>query len=387
MKPYIIIASAIAFLLFPLTGYEQSHSQLDKEKIDCALCHTCLHPTEENPCLVDCPRGAEDILPLERMGPDVVILDELSEVEDLYVPVRFNHETHAHMSSTVEGCEMCHHYNENSITPSSCSECHPIEILHENLAQPGLKGAYHRQCMDCHMEWDPNTSCEICHEKKSGGRLNGTATTYSEERIYPEVKMRDLIMYESEDIGSVPFHHKTHAYKYDRNCGDCHQQQGCEVCHEQGLEVLQPMGDLQMDEMHDQCFVCHENDECEHCHGRDQNDVFVHAEDVGWPLKKYHNELHCRDCHVKRGEFTKLESNCNNCHGQGWDLDDFKHQLTGVELDEMHQMAECSDCHEETFKIVQGNAYPQTSEIKTSCINCHDDAEKFNPNTAFKSES
>ncbi|MFN3695286.1 MAG: cytochrome c3 family protein, partial [Ignavibacterium sp.] len=28
---------------------------------------------------------------------------------------------------------------------------------------PDLKGAYHRQCMDCHREWSGETGCNSCH--------------------------------------------------------------------------------------------------------------------------------------------------------------------------------------------------------------------------------
>ena len=75
--------------------------------LDCTKCHTCPEPTQTNPCLTACPRHAEAASLPASLGPDVVILGEL---EDLYVPVRFNHKAHATMSGMTKGCDTCHHY-------------------------------------------------------------------------------------------------------------------------------------------------------------------------------------------------------------------------------------------------------------------------------------
>jgi hypothetical protein len=83
------------------------------------------------------------------LGPDVVILDELQK---LYDPVRFDHRAHAQMVSFSGGCEVCHHYTPPDADHPACVSCHPKEIAHEDIAQPGLKGAYHRDCLDCHRE-------------------------------------------------------------------------------------------------------------------------------------------------------------------------------------------------------------------------------------------
>ncbi|NPU97649.1 MAG: cytochrome c3 family protein [Candidatus Omnitrophica bacterium] len=372
---------SIALFIIPLAGIAAAE---EHPIVDCAQCHTCLHPTSENPCLQPCPRPKGAYVPLATQGPDVVILDELKAVEDLYVPVRFNHATHAHMSSTVEGCQMCHHYNEKGAIPASCKSCHPVDIIHENIAQPGLKGAYHRQCVGCHTQWDRNTDCVICHEKKSGGPLHGTAVSPSETKHYPPVRMRDLIIYNTnyEENDQVPFHHKTHAYKYDRNCGDCHQQQGCEACHDQYAAELKPMGNLTPEAMHDHCFVCHENDTCEHCHGRDPNDVFNHAAS-GWPLKIYHDRLHCLDCHIQRGNLRKLDNRCTNCHIEGWKAETFDHTVTGVALDEVHRQAECVVCHEGSMEESNGNLIPKAGGVAYSCAACHDDDRKYTKEKGF----
>ncbi|MDP8245284.1 MAG: cytochrome c3 family protein [Candidatus Hinthialibacter antarcticus] len=382
MKTTSMFILLIACLTAPL--FISAH---EDQPLDCKQCHTCLNPTEEEPCLVPCPRNTSQVLPIERMGPDIVILDELQAIEDLYVPVRFNHETHAHMSSTADGCVTCHHYNENSIAPAACVTCHPMEIIHENLAQPGLKGAYHRQCIGCHIQWDPNTECVVCHEKKAGGRLHGVATTVSTKRFYPIVKMRDLIVYETEyeEGDKVPFHHRTHAMKYDRNCGDCHIDQSCDACHTQGMAELKPMGDIAPDEMHDHCFVCHGEAECEHCHGRETDNVFSH-DITGWQMKPYHEPAHCRDCHSVRGEFVALNPSCKSCHASGWPLEGFDHAVTGAKFDEVHIEAECENCHGESLSTEGGVILLQQEKIAISCSECHDEDWKYDPAVGFAAQ-
>lgn len=384
MKETTLRLLGIFILLLNGTIASDAQSQHQQSGIDCTLCHVSLDASKEDPKLKPCPRHAGSVVRLENMGPDIVILDELQELEDLYVPVRFNHKTHAHMSSTVEGCNMCHHYNEASATPSSCAACHPKDVIHENLAQPGLKGAYHRQCIGCHVQWDQNTDCVICHEKKAGGPLHGSAVSYSNVRHYPPVQMRDLIVYQTgyDTDDTVPFHHKTHAYQYDRNCGDCHHQQGCDACHAQQRVELKPMGDLSPEEMHDHCFVCHGDNDCNFCHGRAVDDVFDHAI-TGWPLKVYHQKLHCMDCHTQRGEFTKLNNDCVTCHLKGWNLDEFKHTVVGVPLDDVHENAACEDCHGGDIETVQNTIVLKSAEIESTCTNCHDDNRAYDAMRGF----
>jgi hypothetical protein len=306
-------------------------------------------------------------MPATMEVPDIVIMDEL---EELYVAVRFNHKLHAEMSDMSEGCEVCHHYEENAQVPSACKHCHPKEIIHENLSQPGLKGAYHRQCLGCHVQWEGDTKCEICHEKKAGGRLHGTATSFAIHTQHQPIKMNELIIFktEYEENDEVPFHHKFHSTQYERDCNVCHKKQSCEVCHTH-REDSHPMGDLSEIDLHETCFQCHEEAECEHCHGRDQTEFFSH-ESTGWPLKPYHKELYCRNCHADRGAYMKLDQQCEACHKNGW-ADDFDHKITGIVLDETHVEADCDNCH------VDGIGKPST------CMECHDDERKYDPEIGF----
>jgi len=87
----------------------------------------------------------------------------LSQLEKKYEPVTFTHDMHAEMT---DDCADCHHHSEAGQTPS-CGECHGIPFKPDNLNMPGLKGAYHLQCMDCHKEMGSGPrGCTECHAKK-----------------------------------------------------------------------------------------------------------------------------------------------------------------------------------------------------------------------------
>ncbi len=343
--------------------------------VDCAECHACPAPTRAEPCLKACPRGRESKGLTASQGPDVVILKEL---EDMYVPVRFNHRAHAQMAGMSRGCVTCHHNTPPDSAHPSCKDCHPKTAAQENLAQPSLKGAYHRQCLSCHSEWDRDTACEVCHEKKAGGALHGTASAVNGHSHYRAIPLDDLITFKTNyapgDV--VPFHHRNHSEKYERDCVECHAQQGCTKCHTQGVTAgangRHPMGDPSEAHIHQTvCFQCHQDQKCTECHGRDPKDLFSHA-DTGWPLAPYHAHLDCRSCHGASGAFQKPDPTCTSCHEQGFRTAGFKHDVTGVKLGATHGEIDCETCH--TAGVGKG---------EPSCEGCHDDGRSYDRKTGF----
>ncbi|BCS88242.1 sulfate respiration complex hexadecaheme cytochrome HmcA [Pseudodesulfovibrio sediminis] len=66
-------------------------------------------------------------------------------------------------------CAGCHHNSPASITPPKCASCHADPFVTDG--KPGLKAAYHGQCMTCHTEMKLDkpaaTNCVACHEKKA----------------------------------------------------------------------------------------------------------------------------------------------------------------------------------------------------------------------------
>lgn len=115
----------------------------------------------ENQCTCPCPcpsEAAEEPAADSDACPETVVLNSIEEV---YEAVEFSHRSHAEMA---DGCATCHHH-----TPpgqyKKCGTCH-IKTLFEpdKLNMPNLKAAYHRQCIECHVEYDAGpVDCLECH--------------------------------------------------------------------------------------------------------------------------------------------------------------------------------------------------------------------------------
>jgi hypothetical protein len=87
----------------------------------------------------------------------------LNHLSAVYKPVAFTHEDHI---DYTDSCEDCHHKGSEVEKYPACRECHntPFKADGKKL---GLVDAYHKQCIDCHIEQDSGpTACADCHEKK-----------------------------------------------------------------------------------------------------------------------------------------------------------------------------------------------------------------------------
>ncbi len=329
----------------------------------CSDCHICFTPSVKDPCLRSCPRFPEkgSAHSLDE-GPEVVVLNQL---EDLFKPVIFAHRLHAQMAQMGEGCEICHHYAPSGHIPP-CRECHGGPLNPVDIRQPGLKGAYHRQCMNCHREWSHGTACAVCHAKKEPG---GVTTQHIDTTDivgidHPRISVPDKRVYHTnyENGPVVTFNHRDHVELFDLTCVNCHRKESCSRCHEMGKE---PQAVAKTpEEHHKPCISCHTMERCSMCHAKTEREGFNHAQ-TGWPLNRFHQGLKCRSCHPAGHEISKLNRECSACHGS-WSAETFKHAVTGLVLDEIHQGMDCADCHLE-----------QKFEEEPSCANCHEDGRKY----------
>ena len=68
-------------------------------------------------------------------------------------------------------CQGCHHNSPMSAAPPKCATCHSLAPKKATDGRPGLKGAYHGQCIGCHdkmgIKKPAATACAECHKKKS----------------------------------------------------------------------------------------------------------------------------------------------------------------------------------------------------------------------------
>ena len=310
----------------------------------CEACHACRYPAKEDPCLLACPRAAMATVFGElTQGPPVVLLDQLSEQ---YVPVIFAHQLHAEMTQMGGGCALCHHHNPPGLI-LACRACHGGPENVRDLRRPGLKGAYHRQCLGCHREWSHETACGVCHAKKTAETPDVVVPDPTDIMgiLHPNVEEPDTVVFDtdSEEGAVVTFHHDEHVHTFGFKCVHCHTRNNCIKCHDPRAGTEQPKT---LVEHHRPCYDCHrDEDGCDMCHADAVREPFDHLA-TGWPLNRFHVDLKCRDCHQGELRFESLSETCTDCH-QRWGEGDFDHATTGLQLDEMHGDLDCIDCHAE----------------------------------------
>ncbi|MBI5239782.1 MAG: cytochrome c3 family protein [Elusimicrobia bacterium] len=229
--------------------------------LDCRTCHTSDKPTREKPALMSCPRMKLRAPHSPADGPKALTWGELSQT---YGPVRFSHRAHAEMAEMGKGCYGCHHYNQ-ARPIFKCGECHEGGRRRTDLSKPDLKGARHRQCLDCHLQWSHDSQCGACHSPKGGsGAPKG----------FPKAKLPGPIVYEtsSKEGRFVTFAHESHVKQYGLQCASCHQGQTCAGCHEPRLLARRAQAAAprqpgrSMETLHKPCFSCHADAACAACH-------------------------------------------------------------------------------------------------------------------------
>lgn len=361
------------------TQQSSRSSQADTPEPDCIRCHTCERPTPDNRCLLICTRHSAAIFraaPADYQVPDVILL---SELEDAYLPVPFDHKGHADMAEMGEGCVICHHHTPAGQQHPACRICHGVDEADADIDKPTLLGAYHQQCLNCHREWINERDCDICHRAKAGRPMTeGPAGAPTKDDIltqmHPPIPEPDTDIYGSRlpeaTETQVVFRHQEHAHRFGLKCVECHHEPSCARCHAPDTGARQPRT---RDEHHAPCIRCHrrdmdlearESDRCQRCHwkvGRPKPEPFDHTS-TGWPLSRYHRGRVCRECHVGV-PFMKLDRDCNRCHSD-WSPTTFDHRVTGQILDENHAEHDCDVCHVE-----------RNFDRPPTCDDCHEEEE------------
>jgi len=230
--------------------------------------------------------AAKDVPP--ESGPDVVVLREL---ENTYEAVPFEHKLHAKMAQMWNGCVTCHHRSPQpdagaappaaSAQVPACKSCHPAAAAEAEIHMPSLKGAYHRQCLNCHQEWMHENACVICHKPKQDRQVGQVDPAPDDivGRMHPPIPEPDNKVYRMRftpaDGGNVLFRHREHTVTFGIKCVNCHYRDNCVHCHG-------PTGDtseqkplrpgMTWNESHGPCMGCHREDRCRHCHYKDDGE-------------------------------------------------------------------------------------------------------------------
>jgi hypothetical protein len=289
----------------------------------------------------------------------------LNELEQLYLPVPFDHAGHADMARMGRGCVVCHHYTPEGAEHPACKSCHEVTSAQADIRKPGLKGAYHRQCLSCHREWSGEIGCGTCHQAKAGSATARAVPTPDDiaGRMHPPIAEPDEELYATSHpdgiVSKVLFRHREHIHRYHLRCAECHHEDNCKRCHQQGKEHVQQ--ERTVEQHHRPCQECHRADTCEKCHfpeGSSGPPPFDHAS-TDWPLKFYHTGKSCRACHPTV-PFTRTERSCNACHA-AWSVGTFQHAVVGQALNETHARFDCAECH-------KGRDFSQ----RPTCNGCHE---------------
>ncbi len=125
-------------------------------------------------------------------APGEVTLDRL---QNLYAAVTFDHAAHVEIAGD---CATCHHHTTgdgaggercnrcHAASPKSanvaCGSCHEVDPFsavqlerqaddrHQyHVDKPGLKAAYHWNCLGCHQDSGGPTGCNDCHARNAQG--------------------------------------------------------------------------------------------------------------------------------------------------------------------------------------------------------------------------
>ena len=342
---------------------DSSHMNRHQTKTGaCADCHKCENPTRKDPCLIPCPRYESHFFSQKRFeeSPDVIIIDQLT---DLYGPVVFAHRIHAEMGEMTGGCENCHHYSERDGEIPPCRQCHDAETNVVDLTKPALKGAYHRQCINCHLDWSHENACSFCHDQVVGESATAQPDTTDIMDIpHPMIQAPPTFTYETtyEQGPVVTFHHADHVDRFGQACVDCHRGDSCAACHDSQREEKQKAGHGNLDHL-TSCCSCHGERDCLFCHKTEAMPEFEHAASTGWALAPYHTNNACTSCHGQPDSFRTPQTACTSCHIH-WEDGGFNHATVGLVLDDNHIDNDCTDCH-------VANDFREDP----ACDNCHEE--------------
>ncbi len=196
------------------TGSKQSclgcHNAVKKEKA-CAGCHSTIESSADNKSMcIKCHMTPTDTDAVKNMDSEAVaemmiesgkpVLETYSdkdipetvtikEISSQYGPVEMPHRfiitslMNGIKDSKLAGtfhdtgtlCQGCHHNSPASKIPPRCISCHSAPFDENNPLKPGLKAAFHQQCMDCHAEMGIeaplSTSCTECHAVAGKNKL------------------------------------------------------------------------------------------------------------------------------------------------------------------------------------------------------------------------
>ncbi len=384
------------------------------------------------------PAGEKLQIPLEsEMVPNIANAPKLkvlnspviNQYSDLYEPVRFMHGKHANV---LEDCTICHHrrpreegdrYGEPVTMPglrqleeepASCTLCHDKPFDPKNLHTPGLKGAYHQLCMDCHQQSEqvPHTRGPVLYSAMVRGPVARALDTRAPT---------DCLACHAKKVTNhnqlVKLEGSVDARDVTRNCLSCHEKEGEAILktahwkwhgsspYTVGHEKRTDLG-KKSSTINNFCINLNGNwPRCTSCH------IGYGWEDADFDFTDK-TRIDCLVCHDTTGKYKKSpagagfpeknldlvaiaqnvgrpsRNNCGtSCHFRGGGGDAVKHGDMGAVLarpDRDHDVHmggsedgmgfRCQDCHKTRNHMISGRSISVPAvEGDLSCEYCHTD--------------
>ncbi len=370
-------------------------------------------------------------VPSIKDAPKVFILESavIKKYSDLYEPVRFMHSKHANV---LGDCSICHHRmpREEGDTygapvkmeqlramkkvPVACSVCHGDPFNPRQLQVPGLKGAYHRLCMDCHKEAEqvPHVRGPVLYSAMVRGPVARTLDTRAPT---------DCLACHAKKVPDhtklVTLEGQVDAQAVTKNCLSCHRAEGealLKTSHWKwrgpspytiGHEKRTDLG-KHSNTINNFCINLNGNwPRCTSCH------IGYGWKDADFDFKDM-SKIDCLVCHDTTGTYKKAPAGAGfpkkdvdlvkvakhvgrpsratcgmNCHFRGGGGPGVKHGelgptlLMGTSQNDVHMGVDrkgmnfkCQDCHKTRNHMISGRSISiPASEGDLSCEYCHTD--------------
>ncbi|MFC1885437.1 tetrathionate reductase family octaheme c-type cytochrome [Thermodesulfobacteriota bacterium] len=365
-------------------------------------------------------------------APNVLMINHpvVNEYSDIYEPVRFMHRKHANV---LKDCTLCHHRisRETGDTygkpvtmkqlrvekkvPEGCAVCHDRPFDPKRLHTPGLKGAYHQLCIDCHQESEqvPHVRGPAVYSAMVRGPIARTLDTRAPT---------DCLACHPKN---VPDHKKL--VKLEKSAGPEDVTKNCLSCHEkEGKAILKTahwnwQGPSPYTKGHENRIDLGKrhntiNNFCININGNWERCTSCHI-GYGWKDKNFDftdmSKIDCLVCHdttktykkappgagypKKDVDLAKVAQNVGrpsratcgtNCHFVGGGGDAVKHGDMNTNLEEpggncdVHMGTDgkgmnfkCQDCHKTRNHMISGRSLSSpAAEGDISCEYCHTDA-------------
>lgn len=177
------------------------HSQMPAARPSdesCATCHTASDEPVDNAALATMSKEDKAAMAAAMVQarseapkaglydladvPEKIVIGDLADkyeaaefphrkiIESMYAKVKTSDLAATFHTTQGTFCQGCHHNSPASKTPPRCASCHGRNFDAAKDARPGLKAAFHQQCIGCHtamqLEKPKATACADCHKER-----------------------------------------------------------------------------------------------------------------------------------------------------------------------------------------------------------------------------